>query len=283
MAYPDYVVIFRGRRACPCLAEWLPYYERMLLKAGVIKKNIDVAQLIGGASASAGTHTRGGAYDIWQRSSKAIEIAREMGAAAWARGRPFAPHQHGVLRGCPHNGPARYQVVALDKYDGNGLGAGGRGGRDNGPAKHSDRDWRDGIAWAKAQLNETPEDDMPTPEEFWTADVVVAPAGDESTWQVQSILSVLARESLKQTELLEQLIKAQGGDADPKAPEPEPQEPAADTYTVKSGDTLSKIGAALDIDWHDLAEWNGLKSPYTINPGDKLKTKAPKGGGSPKG
>ncbi|MFD6477753.1 peptidoglycan-binding protein [Streptomyces anulatus] len=46
------------------------------------------------------------------------------------------------------------------------------------------------------------------------------------------------------------------------------------TYTVKSGDTLSAIGAALGIKWQTLAALNGIKSPYRITPGQKLKTKA---------
>lgn len=46
------------------------------------------------------------------------------------------------------------------------------------------------------------------------------------------------------------------------------------SYTVQQGDTLSGIGAKLHIDWHELAEWNGLRAPYTIFPGQVLKTTA---------
>ena len=42
-------------------------------------------------------------------------------------------------------------------------------------------------------------------------------------------------------------------------------------YTVKSGDTLSGIGAKLGVDWHTIAAKNGISSPYTIYPGQKLK------------
>ena len=45
----------------------------------------------------------------------------------------------------------------------------------------------------------------------------------------------------------------------------------ANTYTVKSGDALSKIGQATGIDWKKIAELNGIKSPYTIYVGQKLK------------
>lgn len=42
-------------------------------------------------------------------------------------------------------------------------------------------------------------------------------------------------------------------------------------YTVKSGDTLSGIGVKLGVDWHTIAAKNGISSPYTIYPGQKLK------------
>ena len=43
------------------------------------------------------------------------------------------------------------------------------------------------------------------------------------------------------------------------------------TYTVKSGDTLSGIGAKLGVNWKTIASKNGIKSPYIIYPGQKLK------------
>ena len=43
------------------------------------------------------------------------------------------------------------------------------------------------------------------------------------------------------------------------------------TYTVKSGDTLSGIGAKLGVNWKDIAAKNGISSPYTIYPGQVLK------------
>ena len=47
----------------------------------------------------------------------------------------------------------------------------------------------------------------------------------------------------------------------------------AATYTVKSGDTLSKIAAGHGITLAQLKEWNGLTS-NSIKPGQKLKVKA---------
>lgn len=128
---------FRGRPACTCLVAWLPVYESALRAAGIIHESIDIYQLIGTSSKSAGTHSKGGAYDIAQRSREAIRVARNMGAAAFDRPPNWdhaggGAHQHGVLVGCPHNSPARYQIDALNAGY-NGLGRGGRGGRDTGP------------------------------------------------------------------------------------------------------------------------------------------------------
>lgn len=46
--------------------------------------------------------------------------------------------------------------------------------------------------------------------------------------------------------------------------------PTERTYTVKSGDTLSGISAELGVSWKDIANKNGIKSPYTIYPGQRL-------------
>lgn len=43
------------------------------------------------------------------------------------------------------------------------------------------------------------------------------------------------------------------------------------TYTVKSGDCLSEIGAKLGVNWKEIASLNGIHSPYTIYKGQKLK------------
>lgn len=145
---------FRGKPACDCLVKWLPAYEAELLARGVIKQSIDIAQLIGNAKESAGVHSTGGAFDIWQTQPEAVRIARQMGAdATWARTTgSFATnqHTHGVLRGCPHNGPARYQIDAVDAGF-NGLGTGGRGGPDDGPRPLSGRTWQQGIEWQREQ------------------------------------------------------------------------------------------------------------------------------------
>ena len=145
---------FRGRVACECLAAWLPAFEAELIARGVIKESIDIAQLTGAADASAGVHSQGGAFDIWQHDPVTVRVARKMGAdATWARTTgSFANnrHTHGVLTGCPHNGPARYQIEAV-LSGGNGLGANGMGGKDDGPRPLFMRSWQEGIAWHRAQ------------------------------------------------------------------------------------------------------------------------------------
>lgn len=42
-------------------------------------------------------------------------------------------------------------------------------------------------------------------------------------------------------------------------------------YTVQSGQSLSAIGAKLGINWRVIANKNGLKEPFVIYPGQKLK------------
>ena len=55
---------------------------------------------------------------------------------------------------------------------------------------------------------------------------------------------------------------------------PKPTEPTTATYTVKKGDSLSKIAKANGLKWPDLAKLNGIKGPlYIIHPGQVLKLK----------
>lgn len=157
--------VFRGLPACVCLVEWLPVYEVELQRRGVLDGPLRVYQLIGDAPASGGVHKTGGAFDITDYlGGEDVWVARQMGAdATWARVAGFSTvHIHGVLTGCPHNGPARYQIDAV-RAEFNGLGRGGRGGPDDGPRPLSGRTWREGIAWAKEQG-----DDMPYTEEQLT-------------------------------------------------------------------------------------------------------------------
>ena len=55
------------------------------------------------------------------------------------------------------------------------------------------------------------------------------------------------------------------------------------TYEVRSGDTLSGIGAKLGVNWQSIASANGISSPYTIYPGQTLKIPSGSGGSSSSG
>ena len=59
------------------------------------------------------------------------------------------------------------------------------------------------------------------------------------------------------------------------APEPDTTAPSDNdterTYTVVAGDTLSGIGAKLDIPWREIADINGITSPFVIYKGQELK------------
>lgn len=43
------------------------------------------------------------------------------------------------------------------------------------------------------------------------------------------------------------------------------------TYTVKGGDTIQSIAVQLGVSWKDLAERNGISSPYALKIGQKIK------------
>lgn len=161
-----YAENFRGHPACPCQVTWLPAFEHEAQRRGILDGSLPLSQLIGGAVTSGGTHATGGADDTYPLDrikdvTAYVWLSRQMGADATFE-RPYnwdsrggVRHVHRVLRGCPHNGPARYQIDAVDAGY-NGLGSGGRGANDDGPRPLSGRTWREGIAWAKQQE----EDDM---------------------------------------------------------------------------------------------------------------------------
>lgn len=142
---------FRGYPCSPELAEWLTWYERVLLHFGVIQFCIDVFQLKGTYYKSAGVHEDGYAFDIAQMGSVALDVADQMGAFSWPRTRAqgFKPHQHGGLYGIKDMN-AGLAGQGRDRKNGwNGL-VGRHRKRD--PRPVSGRDWKQGIAWAKALL-----------------------------------------------------------------------------------------------------------------------------------
>lgn len=54
-----------------------------------------------------------------------------------------------------------------------------------------------------------------------------------------------------------------------QAPTPAAVQPKS--YTVVRGDTLYSIAVRHNVDFRDLARWNGLAAPYTIYPGQNLR------------
>lgn len=46
--------------------------------------------------------------------------------------------------------------------------------------------------------------------------------------------------------------------------------PAPQGYTVKPGDTLYSVAFRYQVDYRDLAFWNGIQEPYSIAPGRRL-------------
>lgn len=44
-------------------------------------------------------------------------------------------------------------------------------------------------------------------------------------------------------------------------------------YTVRKGDTLSKIGKMFNVPWQNIAKLNNIQPPYTIYPGQQLRIK----------
>ncbi|MGZ6778161.1 MAG: hypothetical protein ACXVGO_04100, partial [Mycobacterium sp.] len=169
-----YAVDFRGHLACPCQVEWLPVFELEAQRRGILSGPLPLSQLIGGAAASGGTHATGGADDTYPLTGidvpAYVALSREMGAdATWERpynwdGHNGVAHVHRVLTGCPHNGPARYQIA--DVIAGrNGLA---NHGPDTGPRPLSGRTWQEGIAWAQQQ------EDIMQPQDFDTIRQIVA-------------------------------------------------------------------------------------------------------------
>jgi lipoprotein NlpD len=53
--------------------------------------------------------------------------------------------------------------------------------------------------------------------------------------------------------------------------------PEPEAYVVQQGDTLYSIAWRNDLDFRELAAWNGIKPPYTIRPGQVLLLEPPEG------
>lgn len=80
---------------------------------------------------------------------------------------------------------------------------------------------------------------------------------------------------LLKDENLDRLAKAEAECIHAFFAKDEAQKPSSNEawYTVQKGDTLSKIGKKFGIPWKNIAELNGIKSPYTIYVGQKIRLK----------
>lgn len=101
-------VWFRVGWTCTCVVKVLTTAEELMLLEGLIEDSLDIFQLQGTAAASAGTHSKPGAYDIGQDSPAQIDVQRRCGGDGQARttSQGFAvKHCHGFAQGCPHGSP----------------------------------------------------------------------------------------------------------------------------------------------------------------------------------
>lgn len=122
-------------------AKWYRLFKRVMARDNP-DISVILVQALGGAKASAGTHSDGWAFDFqdWHLSSSQIErlvaCARRYGGVAWARYRSqgFEPHIHVACdSGGSSDTACQYQVVAAHAGY-NGLGYRGRKASDNHPA-----------------------------------------------------------------------------------------------------------------------------------------------------
>ena len=100
---------WRDRKACSCVVAYVAVLEQKIGRSLYIFQ----ASYSSGVSASAGTHSGGGAIDTGTLTWSELKMARKLGGAAWNRTRAqgFDPHCHIIICGCPHaSSGAKFQV-----------------------------------------------------------------------------------------------------------------------------------------------------------------------------
>lgn len=65
------------------------------------------------------------------------------------------------------------------------------------------------------------------------------------------------------------------GNPAPGRSQPRVVAPPPAVYEVRRGDTLYSIAFRHDLDWKEVAQWNGIEAPYTIRPGQELRLTRP--------
>jgi lipoprotein NlpD len=74
------------------------------------------------------------------------------------------------------------------------------------------------------------------------------------------------------------VLQACGPSWSPVAQDPDPGSHATTSdgnYRVRRGDSLHAIAFKFGLDWRDLADWNGLRAPYTIYPDQQIRLSPP--------
>ncbi len=69
--------------------------------------------------------------------------------------------------------------------------------------------------------------------------------------------------------------KSEGRDKPGRTTQPRSPQPVPGKYRIRSGDTLYSIAWRYGLDYHDVASWNNIRSPYLIRAGEYLSLKAP--------
>lgn len=114
---------YQGLPCCACQLEWLTAFNAELAARGM--KQLEIAQLIGNAPASAGRHLGGGNIDWWTVDVATARLARRFGGLAMLRDGTRDSfdnnkHTHCYLFGCPHmsDGARRDMAEVLTGGDG---------------------------------------------------------------------------------------------------------------------------------------------------------------------
>lgn len=135
-----------GKRACGCQVQAAPMIEDKLGRRPRLYQGS-----YSFADASAGTHSRGGAWDTyWSEVDTDREVLawRECGTTMSPRPAMSPLHGHGILIGCPHVSAAAARQVVDHRAGRNGLA---NRGRDRYPRPRLLLTWRQALGRWRAQ------------------------------------------------------------------------------------------------------------------------------------
>lgn len=95
----------------------------------------------------------------------------------------------------------------------------------------------------------------------------MSPPISKDWWLAAALTSAALPAAIGQTAVQPAAVSAPGADNTGRS----------GTYTVKPGDTLSRIGTETGLDWRDLALWNSISNPDAIRGGLVLRLTPPDG------